>query len=249
MEFTLELAGILVLVAVAAGFIDSIAGGGGLLVIPALLLTGMSPAQALGTNKLQAVFGKGSSVYYFWRQGIYDWHSLKPALLICSISAFLGAFAIQILEPSLLKQVIPWVIIAIAIYTLFSPKISDDEAKRRIPWTVFLLVPLPLIIFYDGFFGPASGSFLLIAFMLLNGDSVVNASAKMRLFLLISNIAALVAFSLGGNVLWQVGFAMALGQWLGARLGSTLVHRKGAAIVKPMLAIVSFSIAGRLFLK
>ncbi|QSX29409.1 TSUP family transporter [Shewanella cyperi] len=227
------------LVSLVAGFIDAISGGGGLISLPALMLAGLSPAQALATNKLQALFGKLSSVRYFLKQGLIAPGKLKLPLLLCFGFSALGALAIQRLSSEVLQLWLPWMIVAVALYVLLSPRLGDLDTRQRIPPLLFGLLVVPLLSFYDGFFGPASGSFFAIGFIALLGHNTAKATAHAKLFLLVSNAAALGAFILGGQVAWSVGIAMACGQWIGARYGSQLVHLKGNKLVKPMLLLVS----------
>jgi uncharacterized membrane protein YfcA len=238
-ELSLEIIFVLSLIAMFAGFIDAIGGGGGLITIPALMLAGLSPVEALGTNKLQAMFGKLSSVRYFHKHKVIDFKQLTLPLVICFGFASLGAYGVQRIDAEILAQIVPWLIMAVAVYIVFSPKINDNDKSNRISLSLFSFSMVPLIAFYDGFFGPSSGSFFAISFIVLLGFGVSKATAYTKLFLLFANFAALVFFAIGGKVLWFVGIAMAFGQWIGARYGSQLVHIKGSKIVKPMLLVIS----------
>lgn len=228
-------------VALAAGFIDAICGGGGLLSVPALMMIGLSPAQALATNKLQGVFGKLSSARYFLKKRIIKIRKMKWALLYCFIFSMLGAFAVQIINPIVLQTFIPWAIVAVTLYILFSPRLSDLDHRKRIRRTVYGIAVVPIVAFYDGFFGPASGSFLVVSFVALLGYNTTKALGYSKLLLVVANFGALIAFAIGGHVLWGLGLIMAVGQYIGAHLGSRLVYRKGNKLVKPMLAGVSMA--------
>ncbi|MDV5168673.1 TSUP family transporter [Photobacterium rosenbergii] len=246
MEVTLDLVAIFFFVALLAGFIDAIGGGGGLIILPALLLAGLSPAQALATNKFQAIFGKISSVGYFAKQGFLDISSLKVPLLFSFLSAGFGAFLVQRIPSSILGQFLPFMILAAMVYILLSPRLADFDTQSRISMGVYSFTFGALISFYDGFFGPASGSFFVISFVALLGFSTAKAVAHAKLLLLVTNLAAVLMFMTGGEILWTLGGAMAAGQWIGAKYGSKLVHHKGSKVVKPALIAVCSIMLGKL---
>lgn len=235
MEATLDLLTLLFFVSLLAGFVDSISGGGGLIALPVLMMAGLSPAQALGTNKLQGMFGKMSSVRYFWQQNMLDFHKMRWLILASFIGAAIGAMVIQHVNPRLLQQYIPWLISAIILYLLFSPHLGDIDRRKRITLGLFTVLIVTLLSFYDGFFGPASGSFFAIFFVALLGYNLTKATAQTKVLLLVANIASLGVFIAGGNVMWKIGLCMAIGQWIGAYYGSEMVHNKGSKIIKPML--------------
>ncbi|MGL5285224.1 hypothetical protein SAMN05880558_105142 [Aeromonas sp. RU39B] len=233
-------------VALIAGFIDSIAGGGGLLTVPALLSTGMPPALVLGTNKLQSSFGSFSATVYFARRGMLEWPRIWPAVLCTFIGAAFGALAVQTIDASVLQRILPFLLVVFAFYFMFSPRVSDAESQRRLaPWP-FALLAGGGVGFYDGFFGPGTGSFFAIAFVALAGYGMARATAHTKLLNFTSNIASLLFFILGGKVVWSVGFCMALGQFIGARLGSRLVVAKGVKLIRPLLVTVSLVMSVKL---
>lgn len=240
MEFSSEIFIFLFAIALVAGFIDSISGGGGLIILPTLMLFGLLPAEALATNKLQAIFGKLSAVVYYRHHGVLDIPSMKFPLLTAFTGAAIGALAIQKIQPEFLSKYIPWLIGAVALYFLFSPRIGDLDKKQRIQFGVFAILIATSVGFYDGFFGPASGSLFALSFVSLLGYNLSKATAYTRLLLLVTNSASLIVFIWGGNVVWRAGFCMAIGQWLGARYGSQAVMLKGSKLVRPMLVSVCF---------
>lgn len=240
MEFSYELYGILFFISLVTGFIDSISGGGGLIILPTLILFGFLPAEALATNKLQAIFGKLSAVMYYRRQGMLSLPSMKLPLFSSFLGAALGAFVIQQIQADFLSKYIPWLIGAAAVYFLFSPKVGDLDNQQRMNVVMFAILVTSVVGFYDGFFGPASGSFFALSFVSLLGYNLSKATAYTRLLLLSTNAASLGVFILGGNVVWRVGLCMAIGQWIGARYGSEMVMLKGSKLVKPMLVSVCF---------
>lgn len=160
MELELSTLLLLMLAALAAGFIDSIAGGGGLITVPALLATGMPPALALGTNKLQSCFGSFTATLYFWRQGLIKVRQLWPHIICTFIGSAVGTLLVQHLDPGLLSKLLPFLLIAFSIYFLLSPRISNDDSEQRLSPLAFAFLIGTSVGFYDGFFGPGTGSFL-----------------------------------------------------------------------------------------
>ncbi len=224
--------------AFVAGFIDSIAGGGGMITLPALLLAGIPPVEVLGTNKLQASFGSFSATWYFYRKKLVQISNNKLAIIcIFGCSAF-GTLLVQWVDNNLLAKMLPFLLIAFAFYFLFAPKIADEMRTKRVPFFMLLLI-ISAIGFYDGFLGPGTGSFFLLSLMVLGGFRLNNALAHSKLYNFISNLASVLFFSFGGNILWSIGFFMAVGQFFGAYFGSKTALKYGMRIIKPLIVIVS----------
>ncbi|KAA0971732.1 TSUP family transporter [Aureimonas fodinaquatilis] len=237
---------LIILVAFVAGFIDAIAGGGGLIVIPALLLGGIDPLTALGTNKLQALFGSGSATLSYARKGLIDVRSLLPAVALSFAGACLGALLATVLPPHLLGMVLPFLLIGIAIYFALQPRLSDADRERRISPLTFTLFVAPLIGAYDGLFGPGTGSFFMIAFVALAGYGVLKATAHTKLLNFASNCGGFLIFAASGSIHWQLGLAMGVAQFLGARLGAASAMRFGSSLIRPLLVTVCIAMAIRL---
>ncbi len=237
---------ILLLIAALAGFIDAIAGGGGLLVLPALLWFGLTPEQALATNKLQAVFGSGSATLHFLKQGAIKLREMRRAILCTFIGAACGTITIQLINPATLARLLPILLISFAIYFLFSPRVGDQDAHPRVSPTFFAFTFAFAIGFYDGFFGPGTGSFFAMAFVMFLGFNLIKATAHAKLLNFISNLAALLFFMLGGHVMWQIGLLMAIGQFIGAYFGAHLVLRHGTYLIRPVLVIISLCMTVKL---
>ncbi len=235
-------------VAVVAGFIDSVAGGGGLLCVPALLAAGLSPAQTLATNKLQGSFGTFSASLKFVRAGQVDLKAFTPSILAVFCGAAAGTLTVQVLDAAFLRDVLPLLLTGVAAYFLFSPRIGEEDRHQRLSLAGFAFSFAPLLGFYDGFFGPGTGSFLVIVLVTLLGFNLLKATAHTKVLNFTSNITSLLFFLLGGKIIWSVGLSMAAGQFLGARLGSHLVLTKGAGIVRPCLVIMSLAITARLII-
>jgi uncharacterized membrane protein YfcA len=232
--------------ALAAGFVDSIAGGGGLLTVPALFWAGLPPAQALATNKLQASFGSLSASVHFIRAGIVSPGHIVPAILATAVGAGAGAVAIQHLDPAVLRAIVPFLLLGAAVFLLCSPKLGTAARPPRLPPVPYAVLIAPVLGFYDGFFGPGTGSFMVIAQVTLLGLELTRATARTKVLNFTSNAASLVFFLFGGQIQWTVGLAMALGQTIGARLGSKLVIRTDAQVVRPLLVLISVALSLKL---
>ncbi len=239
---------LLIAIAAIAGMIDAIAGGGGLLALPALLSAGVPPVQALATNKLQGTFGTLTASYHFVRKGEIDLRPLRIPIAMTFVGSVAGTLAVQRLGSTLLQQIVPSLLIAFALYFLFSPRIGDQDAHRRIGHGLFGLLIGFGIGFYDGFFGPGTGSFFAAAFVLLLGYNLRRATAGTKVLNFTSNIASLIFFALAGEVVWQIGLPMGLAQVVGAWVGSHLAIRHGARLIRPVLVIVSVAVSLRLLL-
>jgi uncharacterized protein len=237
------------LVGFVAGLIDAVAGGGGLLALPALLTAGLDPVAALATNKLQGSFGTGSAVVAFARRGFIDFGKSWAMIGATFLASALGVLAVTYLPTAWLSAVMPLMLIALALYFAVSPKLGNEDAKPRITDAKFAATAAPAIGFYDGIFGPGAGSFYLVSFVTLLGQGIVKATASTKLLNFTSNIAALLVFALSGKVIWLVGLVMALGQILGAQLGSHLAVKNGAKIIRPLLVVVCCAMAIRLIMR
>lgn len=239
----------LVLLAFAAffaGFIDAIAGGGGLVTIPALLLAGFSPIEALGTNKLQGLFGSGSSVIAYAAKGHVDLRAQLPWALLSFLASIGGAALATILPGAVLETMLPLLLIGIAVYFALKPDMDDLDRIRRISPALFGFTVVPLIGFYDGAFGPGTGSFFMIAFVAFAGFGVLKATAHTKLLNFSSNVGGFLAFALAGAVVWKAGLVMGAAQFAGARLGASLAMKNGAKLIKPLLVITCIALAIKL---
>ena len=244
MEFT-TLA-LLALVALIAGFIDAIAGGGGLLALPSLLLAGLDPVAALATNKLQGSFGTGSAAIAFWRKGHIDFKQNIPSILATFIAACCGVLVVNYAPKNLLVIGLPILLIMIALYFALSPNFTNHPRRARIPAALFGFGIAPALGFYDGFFGPGTGSFYMAALVSLMGLGVVQATAKTKMLNFTSNIASLFVFAFSGKIYIVVGLVMGLCQFIGAQFGSRFAMKHGARIIRPLLVLVCLAMAAKL---
>lgn len=230
--------------AFVGGFVDSIAGGGGIITVPVLLSIGLPVPLALGTNKLQAAFGSFTASVNYIRKDLADLRDTLPGILFTAIGASAGALALQRCDPAFLARVVPIMLIAIFIYLLLSPKFGQTERRARMKRHAFYAAFGLLIGFYDGFFGPGTGNFWTIAFVVVLGLNLKNATAHTKIMNFTSNIISLAVFIHGGNVLFKVGLIMAAGQLVGAYLGSHLVITRGVKFVKIFfMTVVAITIA------
>ena len=234
-----ELLALLFLIAMLAGFIDSIAGGGGLLTVPALLAVGLPPASALATNKLQSCGGSFSASLYFIRQRMVDLKQQKWAITCAFIGSALGTLSVMHIQADFLKLLLPILTISVGLYFLLSPTIGENDRKSRLTILQFAILPALVIGFYDGFFGPGAGSFYAVAYITLAGFNLTKATAHTKVLNFTSNLAGLIFFIAGGEVVWSIGLVMLVGQFIGARLGAKMVIAKGRKLIRPMLITVS----------
>lgn len=245
MELSVEWLGLLFLVALLAGFIDTLAGGGGLLTIPMLLLAQVPPLSALATNKVQAVSGTMTATLTLWRKGHLPLRQLRSALLASFIGASLGTLAVHWINVQWLDWLIPVVLLGIGCYFLFSPPLGEQApqiSQRR-----YVAAVVPAIGFYDGVLGPGTGSFFALAGVRCRGLSLVQATAQAKGLNAASNAASVFIFILGGKVLWLVAVVMMLGQVLGAYFGSLVMVRQGHRFIRPLVVLMCFLMVGRYF--
>ena len=238
---------LLFVVGAVAGLIDSIAGGGGLITIPVLLGIGLPPQYALGTNKLQSTFGSASAMAHFVRAGTVDVRQALGGIFWTAVGATLGAYTVQQIDPGFLKRTIPFLLLLILCYTIFSPKLGAEEVHPRIPKGIFYASFGLLLGFYDGFLGPGTGSFWVIALMLGLGFDMRKGTGYTKLFNFVSNIVSLVVFVAGGHVLLWAGLVMGAGQAVGARVGSRLVIKKGTGFIRPVFICSVLAVTAKLF--
>lgn len=246
MDISLDILAILFFVAGLAAFIDAIAGGGGLLTVPALLAAGVPPTQALATNKLQSSFGSFSATYYFVRNGLVDLRQMVLAIICTFVGSAAGAELVQVIDAGLLTTMIPALLIIISLYFLFAPQASIHGGKAKISDGLFAFIVGTSIGFYDGFFGPGTGSLFTICFVTLAGLGIVEATARTKVLNFTSNIAALMLFIIAGLPVWEIGLVMAVGGFIGARIGAKVVVSNGRKLIRPMVVIMSMLMAIKL---
>lgn len=242
----LETIAILFGVAVLAGCFDAIAGGGGLVTVPALLLAGLDPVAAIATNKVQGAAGTLSAALAFARKGLLVPRVAVPAALMAALGGVAGALSVRLLSREVLEAFVPLLLVAIAVYFGTARRMGDADARARIGVPLMAGALAPMIGFYDGVFGPGAGSFYMACFVGLMGYGVLRATAHTKIVNAASNLGSLGLFALTGAIVWPVGLAMAVGSFLGAQVGSRLAMRHGAGLIRPLLVAISCAMAARL---
>ncbi|MHA6265800.1 TSUP family transporter [Aliiroseovarius sp. CAU 1755] len=245
-DLTTEVVLLLLGAAFVAGFVDSIAGGGGLITLPALLLAGVPPVTALATNKVQGLFGAGMAAVTYARAGHVNLRRQIRAAALSFAGAVIGAFLASSLPTDVIRLALPVLLIAVAVFFAVKPGLDDIDKHERITPFLFTVTFVPLIGFYDGLLGPGTGAFFMIGFVSLAGYGILRATAHTKLLNFASNVGGLVGFMLVAPPLWALGLAMGVAQMAGAYLGSTLASRIGAKLIKPVLVIASSALALKL---
>ena len=243
---TLSLLALLAAAGLVSGFVDAIAGGGGLITLPALALAGIDPVSAVATNKLGAVFGSGSSTLAFHRAGEIDRRTMAAPALAALTGSALGALALPYAPRQALADALPFVLIAVALYFAFAPPLDERQRHARVSPRLYALTLAPAIGFYDGVFGPGAGSFYMIALLTLAGSGLIAAMAGARFANFGSNFGSLVVYAFGGHILVAAGLAVGVGAFLGARRGAGSALKAGARLVRPLIVLVSCAMALKL---
>lgn len=246
MSFDLTILVALGFVGLLAGFVDAIAGGGGLIALPVLLSVGIPPVTAFGTNKLQSVVGTAIAAFTYWRKGFVSLQLLAIAIPLTFAGSFLGALAVKSIDTTVLQYAVPVALIAVALYFAFAPKLTDEDSQARLSTVIFVPVMGFAIGFYDGILGPGTGSFLTLGFVTLFGLGVTRAAGHTKVLNLTSNIGALALFIPSGNVVLPVAVAMIIGQIVGGYLGALTGIRFGAKLIRPLVVVVSIALAVKL---
>jgi uncharacterized membrane protein YfcA len=230
-----------------AGCIDAMAGGGGLIALPALLAAGIPPVPAVATNKLQSSLGTFGACVAYARAGHMDLKAYRWPIFAAFAGSVGGAWLVQRVDPSILAGLMPALLIALAAYFTFSPKMSEIDRHQRIGMVLLSLL-IGVIGFYDGFFGPGAGAFYTSIFIALGGLGLVRATAQTKAANFASNLAGLLTMIAGGHVIWIVGLAMAVGSIAGGQIGSRLAMRFGSRLIRPLLIVMSLALTAKMLL-
>ena len=214
--------------------------------VPVLLLVGASPVEALATNKLQGTFGSGTAMLAYARAGHVRLQDQFGMAAISAVAGAGGALVAHLIPVEVLRLIMPVILIGVAAFFALKPGLTDDARAARISPPVFAVTVVPLVAAYDGFFGPGTGSFFMMGFVLLAGYGVLKATAHTKMLNFASNLGSLLVFVPAGATWWAVGLAMAVAQVAGASLGARLAMRVGAGLIKPLIVIVSTAMALRL---
>lgn len=236
----------LFLAGLSAGFIDAIAGGGGLISLPALLAAGLPPQVALGTNKMQSTWGTLMAVRNYAAAGLVRWTDVRLTVLVTFVFACLGTWVVTRVSNAALRLIVPWMLLGIAVYVLLSPRLGRTAAKARLSLVGFALLAGSVLGFYDGFFGPGTGTFWAVACISLLGLELTRATAFTKVANLTSNLASLIVFVISDRVHYPIALAMIAGQLIGARLGAHMAIKHGARFIRAIFIVVVFSMVAKL---
>lgn len=230
------------LASLLAGFVDSIVGGGGLILVPALFATfpNAHPATLFGTNKGASIWGTGIATVQYSRRVTMPWHALLPAALAGFLASLAGAWLVTLVSPEFLRKLLPLVLLGVLTYTLARKELGRHHAPR---FTGTLEVAAAcgigaLIGFYDGFFGPGTGSFFVFLLVRVLGYDFLHASASAKLLNTATNLSALLLFALKGHVWWHFAVAMALANVLGSLAGTHMALKHGTGFVRGVFIVV-----------
>lgn len=233
--------------ALTASCVDAMAGGGGLITLPALMAAGVPPVQAVATNTLQSCFGTFGACVAYARKGHMDLATYKAPVIAAFVGSVGGAWLLQRVDPSILAGLMPALLIGLAAYFTFSPKLGDADRHARVG-IAGLTGLIGVIGFYDGFFGPGAGAFYTTIFLALGGLSILRATAQTKAANFASNVAGLLTMVAGGHVIWIAGLAMAAGSVIGGQIGSHLAMRFGSRLIKPLLVVMSLALTTKMLL-
>jgi len=231
---------IIVLCAIAfmAGFVDSIAGGGGLFLVPGFLLVGLPPQVALGQEKIVSTLGTLAAIRNFLRESQIVWKVALLGIPFALLGAYAGAYLILLIDARIVAKLL-LVLIPVGILVFLIPKTKEVDAQRNLEKGLGFFVMVALICFcvgfYDGFFGPGTGSMFIIAFHYVLKLDLVSSSANSKLFNFASNIGALIAFVIGAKVIYVLALPLVLSNILGNHLGSNMAMRNGTQFVRKVL--------------
>jgi len=239
-NFSIEILTFLFFVGVVAGFLDTLVGGGGLLAVPALLLSGIPPIYVLGTNKFQGSMGTGIATFLLFKKKKLDWNSVKNLMFASFIGSIVGGVIIQFVDTQFLSFVIPIVLFFIAIYFIVSPKPKSTVGNSK-PNKKFELFAVPVVGFYDGMFGPGAGSFFAMTGVMLKKLEIIQATILAKPLNFASNIAGFIVFFSFGHIAFLIGILMMMGQMIGAFFGTHYLLKANPLIIRFLIVIISIS--------
>ncbi|MFC0866141.1 sulfite exporter TauE/SafE family protein [Sphaerimonospora cavernae] len=240
---------VLLLAALSAGWVDAVVGGGGLLQLPALLLAGLSPVQALATNKSAAIFGTASAAVTYARRTKFDRAVAVPAGALAVAFAGLGAASAALLDRAVLNPLIMVVLLGVAAFVTLRPdfgRLPHPHLRTRRRVLAAVVAAGVVIAYYDGILGPGTGTFLLIAFTSILGTDFVHASATAKIINTGTNLGALIVFGLQGHVMWALGLGMAACNIAGAQIGARMALNRGSGFVRIVLLCVVTALIAKL---
>ncbi len=229
-NFSIEILLFLFIISILAGLIDTLAGGGGLIALPALIISGMSPLAALATNKLQGTIGTATASYTLFTKKKISFAQCKYLMLLAFIGSIAGTITVQFIDTTILAFAIPFILLFTALYFLISP-LSSPQIKTKSSRYYKKLV-IPLIGFYDGMFGPGTGAFFTASSTFFRGYTIIKATAIAKPLNFATNIASVVIFIMAGHIVWSIGILMMVGQLIGARVGASILFKMKAIYLR-----------------
>jgi uncharacterized protein len=226
------------------GFVDSIAGGGGLISVPTLMMLGLPPSMVLGTNKVIGISNSFASSFRYRYARLISWRNLFPLVLSAFFLSIVGAYVATHINSQVLRPVILALLIFAGILVLLRDRFGMENRTPRARDLTWMFVPL--IGLYDGFFGPGTGTFLMMTFVFFHGDELLTAGAKSRAVNFATNLGALIWFASHGSVNYRFVWPAALASFVGGTIGSSLAVKKGAYLVRPVFIAVTWGLIARL---
>lgn len=248
LQLSFELLGFLFCTATVAGFLDTLAGGGGLIALPALIMSGIPPLFALGTNKLQGSMGTATATIMMLRKRRVKWPEVKYLMLAAFIGSTLGTCAVQFLDTEMLTFIIPLVLVIIAVYFLFSPLPDEENTAPRISYSLYRNLVVPVIGWYDGMFGPGTGSFFALAGVSFRGQGLIQSTAVAKTMNFATNISSLIVFLIAGKVIWMAGLVMMVGQVIGAWAASHCLLKINPKYLRILIVLMCMGMLVKFFL-
>lgn len=249
MDFAVETLVFLFIAAAIAGFMDTLAGGGGLITIPALVVSSVPPLAALGTNKLQSCFGSGTSSFLLFKRKKIYWQQLRPMMIAAFIGSVVGTVIVQFIDARVLGFMIPLVLVIIAVYFIAAPYLKLESTEPRMAAGLYQKTVIPSIGVYDGMFGPGTGSFLAVAGVSLRGLELIKATAIAKPLNFATNIASLIVFMFAGQIIWFAGLTMIVGQMLGAWMGSHYLFKVNPKVLRILIVSICLLMLGQYWYK
>ncbi|MBO1582145.1 MULTISPECIES: TSUP family transporter [Bacillus] len=245
-ELSLQIIVLLVAFGFLASFIDSVVGGGGLISLPALMFVGLPPASAIATNKLASTMGSLTSTIYFIRSKKVDFRIVGKLIPLTIIGAIAGALVVKFIPPDILRPLVLVMLVFIAIYIIVKKDWGSVSTYKKMTKGKALMFYFVILIvgFYDGFFGPGTGSFLIFAFLLIGLD-FIRAAASGKVLNFVSNIVSLITFLFLDIIHFEYGIIMGLSMILGAYLGSKFAVQKGVGYVRTLFLLVTILLIGK----
>jgi uncharacterized protein len=239
---------LLFLVGIAGGVIAAVAGGGGLLLIPVFLFTGLTPLQAVATQNLFVVPAGASATWKFWEQRRLSLKDTAVFIPVLFLLGGLGAESIGLLPDPFLKILVPVLLVGVAFWVALNPAMRVGKLARSLDRWQYGLFVLPVLAFYDGFFGTCSGVFYMMSNMAFQNRKAIEATAASKLFATASSSAALLVFAMNGHIMWLYGLAVGLGGIIGAQIGARLVIKHGAGIIRAVVLVTAVAASLKLLI-